>query len=71
MKILIFYTCLFLFSYSLAAQENDSNRYLFILDASGSMWQKIGDGHKIAIAKSVMKNLVLQLDNKASAGLIA
>jgi Ca-activated chloride channel family protein len=71
MKILIFYTCLFLFSYSLAAQENDSNRYLFILDASGSMWQKIGNGHKIAIAKSVMKNLVLQLDNKASAGLIA
>jgi Ca-activated chloride channel family protein len=73
MKTLFFFTCLFLFSCCLSAQkpENTAGQYLFILDASGSMWQQIGGEHKIAIAKSVMKNLINQLDDNTVAGLIA
>ncbi|MBI1228406.1 MAG: VWA domain-containing protein [Bacteroidetes bacterium] len=44
---------------------------LFILDGSGSMWQKLGTDHKIATAKSVLKNLVKKLPDGTRAGLIA
>ena len=39
----------------LSAQNNP--QYAFILDASGSMWQKLDNEFKIAVAKTVMKDL--------------
>ena len=42
-------------SFCLSAQPTAPSQYLFILDGSGSMWQKIGDEYKISVAKSVMK----------------
>jgi len=44
---------------------------LFILDASGSMWQKSDNEFRIAIARSVMKNLLGKLPANTRAGLIA
>lgn len=55
----------------LAAQPQPSSRILFILDASGSMWQKLDGDFKIAIAKSVMQKLVDGLPDNTQAGLIA
>jgi len=56
-----------------AATEAVENppRVLFILDASGSMWQKLGGEFKIAVAKSVMKNLVEKLPDASKTGLVA
>ncbi|MBL7827250.1 MAG: VWA domain-containing protein [Saprospiraceae bacterium] len=48
-----------------------NGQHLFILDASGSMWQKLGAEYKIVIAKRVMKNLVQTLPADAHVGLIA
>ena len=58
-------------SFCLSAQPTAPSQYLFILDGSGSMWQKIGDEYKISVAKSVMKDLVTKLPDQARAGLIA
>ena len=70
MKKLI-YRCLsgllLAFPFLLPAQSN----VLFILDGSGSMWQKLDNEFKIAAAKSVMKNLVEKLPAGTHAGLIA
>ncbi len=55
----------------LFAQNPSGGQYLFILDGSGSMWQKIGSDYKVTLAKSVMKNLVQKLPADARAGLIA
>lgn len=49
----------------------EKTRVLFILDGSGSMWQQLKGQHKIAMAKTVMKNLVDKLPTNAEAGLIA
>lgn len=46
-------------------------RVLFILDGSGSMWQKLDGDFKITTAKTVMKNLLDKLPDEAGAGLIA
>lgn len=71
MKQLLFSCILSVLAASLSAQPTPSARYLFILDASGSMWQKLGEEYKISVAKSVMKNLVQKLPADARAGLIA
>jgi|APTNR8051073442_1049403.scaffolds.fasta_scaffold02485_2 Ca-activated chloride channel family protein len=44
---------------------------LFILDASGSMWQKSDNEFRIAIARTVMKNLLGKLPANTRTGLIA
>lgn len=53
------------------AQNNPNPEYLFILDASGSMWQKLDNEFKIAVAKTVMKDLVQKLPSTARAGMVA
>ncbi|MEK7254446.1 MAG: vWA domain-containing protein [Bacteroidota bacterium] len=71
MKQLLLSLLLAALTASLSAQPDAAARYLFILDCSGSMWQKLGDEHRIATAKKVMKNLVDKLPATAHAGLIA
>ena len=66
---LLFCLC-FALGCRLSAQTNAAPQYLFILDASGSMWQKLDNQFKITIAKSVMKNLVQKLPPEARAGLV-
>jgi Ca-activated chloride channel family protein len=55
-------------SIHLSAQNTD---VLFILDGSGSMWQKLEGEYKIATAKTVMKKLVAEMPESTRAGLIA
>lgn len=44
---------------ALTAQPAQNQRSLvLILDASGSMWEQIQGGHKITIARQVLKDLV-------------
>lgn len=71
MKQFLFLICILFLSSGIFAQGKSENQYLFIIDGSGSMWQKIGNDHKIAVAKTVMKNLVQKLPESARAGLIA
>ncbi len=47
------------------------NNIVFILDGSGSMWQKIDGEFKIAVAKTVMKGLVEKLPDSTRASLVA
>ncbi len=51
--------------------QSQTNNILFILDGSGSMWQKIEAEYKIAVAKTVMKDLVAKLPDGTRAGLVA
>lgn len=44
---------------------------IFILDASGSMWQKLDGEFKITTAKSVLKNLIGHLPAYSYVGLVA
>ncbi len=44
---------------------------MLILDASGSMWGKLGDDYKIAAARTAVKKLASGLDEKSQVGLIA
>ena len=56
------------------AQEQktaSAQNILFILDASGSMWQKSDNEFRIAIARTVMKNLLGKLPANTRTGLIA
>src|SRR5690606_19529651 len=71
MKHLLLFACILFLSSGFFAQSKSENQYLFIIDGSGSMWQKIGNDHKIAVAKTVMKNLMQKLPESARAGLIA
>jgi len=43
---------------------------LFIYDASGSMWGKIGDKTKIQIAGEVLKSVVSGMDTNQAFGII-
>jgi Mg-chelatase subunit ChlD len=51
-----------------AAASADAH-VLFILDASGSMWAKVENREKIAIAKEVMTNLIRELPDGVKVGL--
>lgn len=72
MRKLLIASCLFLFLCALgAAQPNPtSTKVLFLLDASGSMWQKLDGTFKVSIAKTVLQNLVQNLPDDTHAGLI-
>lgn len=52
------------------AQSATSQNVLFVLDASGSMWQKLEGEFKIATAKTVMQKLVEGLPADTRAGLV-
>ncbi|MBT8401122.1 MAG: VWA domain-containing protein, partial [Rhodothermia bacterium] len=60
-----------------AAQDTGSDQPLpapdimLILDASGSMWGKIGDQYKISAAQEVIKDLAGNVSTHAELGLIA
>lgn len=70
----VFFVTFFLLSFILfftsLAQEKGKN-LLFILDASGSMWQKAGGEYKIVAARKVMKGLLEDLPSSTKVGLIA
>ncbi|MCB1022974.1 MAG: VWA domain-containing protein [Acidobacteria bacterium] len=50
---------------------NPNPKIIFILDASGSMWGKVGDEAKIVSAKRVLNDSILSLPDDAEVGLIA
>lgn len=56
---------------SAANKPGTAPNVLFILDASGSMWQKLDKEFRIVTAKTVMKNLAGKLPAGTRAGLIA
>lgn len=66
---LLFAFALF-FYHTSPAQQAVANNIVFILDGSGSMWQKSGTEYKIATAKSVMKDLVNKLPEETQLGLV-
>lgn len=52
-------------------QNSNKQNILFIFDASGSMWGKIGNSTKIQIAKETMEKLSDKIDAGSNLGLIA
>jgi Mg-chelatase subunit ChlD len=54
---------------SIGAAAADTN-ILFILDASGSMYGKVGDEAKIVVAKRELRNLLAELPGDAQVGLM-
>jgi Ca-activated chloride channel family protein len=56
---------------SLAAHAETFPEVMFILDASGSMWGKVGDKTKIEVAKEVMASAVTALPKEVRVGLTA
>ncbi len=54
-----------------ARTQKVSKAFLYILDASGSMWARVEDRPKIAIAKEVMTELIQDLPDASRVGLIA
>lgn len=65
--MLALFLCLF---FQTNAQSATSQNVLFVLDASGSMWQKLEGEFKIATAKAVMQKLVDGLPADTRAGLV-
>lgn len=53
------------------SQAETTSNLVFILDGSGSMWQKIEGDYKISIAKNVLKKLVEGLPADTKIGLVA
>ena len=52
-------------------QSNSPTNLLLILDASGSMWQKVEGEFKIVVARKVLKGLLGELPADSKVGLIA
>lgn len=72
MKKIFCLCCIFLANLcQISSQTSTSSNVLFILDASGSMWQKLEGEFKISSAKTVMQKLVDGLPADTRAGLIA
>ncbi|HLF64757.1 MAG TPA: VWA domain-containing protein [Saprospiraceae bacterium] len=51
--------------------EETPSPLIFILDASGSMWGKIGQEHKITIARDVLGDLISNIEPSREIGLVA
>ncbi|MCB0520939.1 MAG: VWA domain-containing protein [Lewinellaceae bacterium] len=68
-QFLLLHSLAMLLAFSI--QTNAQTNTLFILDGSGSMWQKLDNEFRIATAKTVMKGLVDKMPADARAGLIA
>lgn len=69
MKKILLLCCLFLGSVFQLFSQTSTN-VLFVLDASGSMWQKLEGEFKISTAKTVMQKLLDGLPADTRAGLI-
>lgn len=52
-------------------QDEASNPIIFITDASGSMWQKVGGEFKISLAREVLGELVGDMPANQAIGLVA
>lgn len=71
-RLPLFGFCLIFCLSSLFAQEKRTTQdILLILDASGSMWAKMGDDFKINIARQSIGQLLNEIPPEASLGLIA
>jgi Ca-activated chloride channel family protein len=68
---LIFTLSLLVSASGLSAQNSTPKPIVFVVDASGSMWQKIGTEFKISIAREVLSDLVNGLPENQSFGLVA
>ena len=72
MKKLTLFLCLFSFVFQLQAQEQEKpSPILFIYDASGSMWGKMGNKTKKEIASDVLSSAVNNLPENQNVGLMA
>jgi Ca-activated chloride channel family protein len=74
MQKIISLTCLLLLAFSsVFAQETEPEPkpIIFITDASGSMWQKIGPDFKISLAREALGELVQTMPDQQSIGLVA
>ena len=68
----VFSLLLLLFTLSpLFGQEAAPKPIIFITDASGSMWQKIGPDFKITLAREVLGDLVQTMPENQAIGLVA
>ncbi|MEM7103250.1 MAG: VWA domain-containing protein [Bacteroidota bacterium] len=64
--------CAGFFCFGQEEEEASSPKAIqFITDASGSMWQKVDGEYKIVIAKEVLGNLVSEMPDNQSMGLVA
>jgi len=54
-----------------ASKAQERENVMLILDASGSMWGRVGEQPKIEVARSVMGSLLEDLTTKANLGLMA
>ncbi|KAA3630960.1 MAG: VWA domain-containing protein [Bacteroidetes bacterium] len=71
MKNLILTLTLLLSACFVFAQDDAPKPIIFITDASGSMWQKIGDDHKITLAREVLGDLTSGMSDNQPVGLVA
>lgn len=68
----IFLTFVLLWSAGFVFAQTDSPKpIIFITDASGSMWQKIGDDFKITLAREVLGELTANMSENQPLGLVA
>ncbi|MBK6933120.1 MAG: VWA domain-containing protein [Saprospirales bacterium] len=70
MKQLFFFLIGLAWSAVLFAQSSTPGQFLFIFDASGSMWQKIDQDYKINVARSVMNTVLADIPPDARVGLM-
>jgi Ca-activated chloride channel family protein len=68
---LLLFTFSLLFSSAVSGQPGKPGNLLFIFDASGSMWGKIGNSTKIQVAKETMGKLSEKIATGSNVGLIA
>ena len=60
-----------LFPFLLLSEEEKQKTYIhIILDASGSMWEKVDSEHKIKIAKDTLQKIIPKIDSSHELGLI-
>lgn len=72
MKRIILLLCFLFSGFFLFAQDQSSSKpIIFITDASGSMWQKVGGEFKITLAREVLSELVGKMPADQQLGLVA
>lgn len=71
MKKLLFLPLILLSCILSFAQEEESKPIVFIVDASGSMWQKVQNEFKIVLAREVLGDLVSNMPEHQELGLVA
>ena len=67
-KLVVF---LFLLCMGFNSFAQDAKPIIFIMDASGSMWQKINSDYKIELAREVLRDLTNEMDASQAVGLVA